>query len=69
MFRGVVAPSGPDDATLALWRRVLAREGGRVLLVGDGDTAPDGLAAAGFAVHWEGREHWRAGPAVVVLRA
>lgn len=68
VFRGVLAPSRPDDATLALWRRVLARQGGRVLLVGEGDTPSERLAAAGFAVCWEGREHWRTGPAVVVLQ-
>jgi hypothetical protein len=69
VFRGVLAPSRPDDATLALWRGALARTGGRVLLIGDGDTAPERLAAAGFAVRWEGREHWRTGPAVVVIEA
>ncbi len=69
VFRGVLAPAGPDDATLALWRRLLVRSGGRVLMVGDGDVAPDRLAGAGFRVRWEGREHWRFGPAVVVLEA
>lgn len=69
VFRGVVAPSRPDDATLALWRRALARPGGRVLLIGDGDTSSRQLAAAGFTVCWEGREHWRTGPSVVVLKA
>jgi hypothetical protein len=69
VFRGVLASALPDDATLALWRRVLTRDGGRVLMVGDGDVAPERLAAAGFTLRWEGREHWRFGPAAVVLQA
>lgn len=69
VFRGVLAPSRPDDATLTLWRRLLARGGGRVLMIGDGAIAPERLAAAGFALRWEGREHWRLGPSVVVLEA
>jgi len=58
----------PDDATLALWRRVLVRDG-RVLLMGGGDVAPERLRAAGFKLRWAGREYWRFGPPVVVIQS
>ncbi|HEY0812022.1 MAG TPA: hypothetical protein VGE11_01975 [Pseudonocardia sp.] len=69
VFRGVLAAARPDDATLALWRRVLVRDTGRVLLVGEGDIAPERLAAAGLRLRWAGREYWRIGAPVVVLQS